>query len=281
MRLPRLTRRRFFRLLGAGTVGTLIYTWRIEPHRLEVVERELPIANLPPSLEGKKLVQISDLHIGDLVDDDYISEAIRHACSLADLLVITGDFMSGESGEQIDKVVRILEGNLRHPPLGTIGILGNHDYGHTWKNHNVADRLAERLRGLGITLLQNQIANVAGLQIAGVDDLWSGRFDPDLAMSKIDLSQAALVLCHNPDGADIPGWKDFRGWILSGHTHGGQCKPPFLPPPLLPVVNKRYTSGEFDLDYGRRIYINRGLGYIERVRFNVRPEITVFTLREG
>ncbi|MEO1082736.1 MAG: hypothetical protein AAFY88_00695, partial [Acidobacteriota bacterium] len=74
-------------------------------------------------------------------------------------------------------------------------------------------------------------------------------------------------------------WHDFSGWILSGHTHGGQCKPPFLPPPILPVENRRYTAGAFELEGGRRLYINRGLGYLKRVRFNVRPELTLFTLR--
>ena len=70
-----------------------------------------------------------------------------------------------------------------------------------------------------------------------------------------------------------------RGWILSGHTHGGQCKPPFLPPPIIPVKNKRYTAGEFDLGDGRPLYINRGLGHLIRARFNARPEVTVFRLR--
>ncbi len=73
-------------------------------------------------------------------------------------------------------------------------------------------------------------------------------------------------------------WGDYQGWILAGHTHGGQCKPPFLPPPLLPVWNPRYTAGEFPLAGNRRLYINRGIGYVLRVRFNVRPEITVFHL---
>ena len=74
------------------------------------------------------------------------------------------------------------------------------------------------------------------------------------------------------------GWENYHGWILSGHTHGGQCKPPFLPPPLLPVRNVRYTAGEFALDGNRRLYINRGVGHLLRVRFNMRPEVTVHEL---
>ena len=71
------------------------------------------------------------------------------------------------------------------------------------------------------------------------------------------------------------------GWVLAGHTHGGQCKPPFLRPPALPVRNKRYSAGAIDAGNGRTLYINRGLGHLIRVRFNVRPEITLFTLRRA
>lgn len=89
----------------------------------------------------------------------------------------------------------------------------------------------------------------------------------------------ALALSHNPDSVDLPGWENHAGWILAGHTHGGQCKPPFLPPPLLPVANRRYTAGEFRLSGGRRLYVSRGVGHLTRVRFNVRPEVTLFELR--
>jgi predicted MPP superfamily phosphohydrolase len=64
-------------------------------------------------------------------------------------------------------------------------------------------------------------------------------------------------------------------------THGGQCKPPFLPPPLLPVQNRRYTCGEFEIANERRLYISRGLGHLLQVRINVRPEITLFELESA
>jgi len=89
-----------------------------------------------------------------------------------------------------------------------------------------------------------------------------------------------LILSHNPDTCDKKGWNNYDGWILSGHTHGGQCKPPFLNPPLLPVKNKKYTSGKFDLKDGRKLYINRALGHLVQVRFNVRPEIAIFELSQ-
>lgn len=87
-----------------------------------------------------------------------------------------------------------------------------------------------------------------------------------------------MALCHNPDGVDDPGWAGFRGWILAGHTHGGQCKPPWFDSPILPVQDRRSTSAPFELGNGRRLYLNRGIGYLRRVRFNCRPEITLFEL---
>ncbi len=63
-------------------------------------------------------------------------------------------------------------------------------------------------------------------------------FGPNEVLSQINHKQANLVLCHNPDVVDHPIWNGYRGWILAGHTHGGQVKPPFLPPPILPVTKQ-------------------------------------------
>jgi predicted MPP superfamily phosphohydrolase len=278
-RLRRLTRRGFLRLGFYGTAGAVLgYTYFIEPHWVEIVRRDLPVMNLPPQWSGRTLVQISDLHIGPIVDDAYIRSALRLAASLKpDLLAITGDFVSYHGPEQIDQAARVLA-QVAPARLGTLAILGNHDYGHGWSELDVADRLEKQLRNVGIDVLRNQARDMDGLVIVGLDDLWGRQFDPDRVLPGLDPNKAAIVLSHNPDAVDRPGWGNYRGWILSGHTHGGQCKPPFLPPPLLPVENKRYTAGEFDLYDGRRLYINRGLGYLRRVRFNVRPEITAFTL---
>jgi predicted MPP superfamily phosphohydrolase len=97
----------------------------------------------------------------------------------------------------------------------------------------------------------------------------------------MDLQRPSLALVHNPDTADRPVWGNYKGWILCGHTHGGQCKPPFLPPPLLPVSNRLYQAGEYALAGGRRMYINRGLGHLLQARFHVRPEVTIFSLQRA
>jgi predicted MPP superfamily phosphohydrolase len=279
-----ITRRQLLRRSAAAIVAsgalTFGYTWRIEPHWVQIVRRTLPIEQLPDTLLGKTLIQISDLHIGPVVDDDYMAAALRKVSSLnADILAITGDFMTCRGSEQLDHTMRILDANLRPAKLATIGILGNHDYSASWQDDVVANRLTRRLNDSGVRMLRNQLLDIGGLQVVGVDEFWSDNFNPRVPIDQLDPARAKLALCHNPDGMDLPGaWTGYQGWILAGHTHGGQCKPPFFDPPVTPVKNKRYTSGEFDLFDGRRLYINRGLGYLHRVRFNARPEITVFEL---
>lgn len=185
--------------------------------------------------------------------------------------------MTSHGSEQIGNVRRVLQ-HLRPARLATVAILGNHDYGANWRQPAVAEELTDMLRGQGIDVLRNATLDVGGLTIAGLDDFWSPCFAPSQVMPGLRGDRANLVLCHNPDAVDKPIWAGYQGWILSGHTHGGQCKPPFLMPLILPVDNQQYHAGEIDLGDGRRLYVNRALGYLRRVRFNVRPEITVFRL---
>jgi uncharacterized protein len=276
--LPRLTRRRFLASVLAGSASVGLYAWRIEPHWVELVERDLAIANLPDALIGQVLIQISDLHVGPAVDADYLITTLQWVSALRPAItVVTGDFMTCNGGEQIEAVSQVMK-YLVPGKLGCIAIMGNHDYGLGWSDSVVADNLVNRLDGMGIQFLRNECQMVGGMQIVGLEDMWGPNFQPEATLAAVDWQRATLTLCHNPDAVDLPALSVCRGWILAGHTHGGQCKPPFLPPPVLPVRNTRYTSGEFDVGNGRRLYINRGLGHLLRVRFNVRPEISAFRM---
>jgi predicted MPP superfamily phosphohydrolase len=247
---------------------------------VEYVHVQMPIANLPETLVGKRLVQLTDLHIGPRVDDEFLIETFAAVQRLApEFVVYTGDFTSYER-KLLARAKRIFP-QLARGTRGTFGVLGNHDYGLSWKQPEVAQELADIARDAGVQILRNSVAEVDGLQVVGLDDLWSGRFNPRRAFGAVHMKAAKIALTHNPDTVDLPGWEDYRGWILAGHTHGGQCKPPFLPPPLLPVKNRTYTAGTFELSGGRTMYINRGLGHLLQVRFNVRPEVTVFTLQRA
>ncbi|MES1243748.1 MAG: metallophosphoesterase [Acidobacteriota bacterium] len=280
-----MTRRDFLRwtaAAGLGTAGVTAYTFEVEPHWVAVEERDLPVAGLPPALAGARLVQISDLHVGPEVSDDYLVGCLERVAALRpDILVVTGDFLtySQPRGDAQFGQLRDVLAHLPQGRLATLGILGNHDYGRGWSEPPVAARVAAVAEQAGVRILRNDCATVEGLDAVGVDDLGAGRADPVRALDGRS-GEAAVVLCHNPDTLDALPWAGYRGWILAGHTHGGQCKPPFLPPPLVPVRNRRYVAGEVGLDDGRRLYVNRGLGHIAlQARFNARPEITCFTLQ--
>lgn len=268
----------FLGLTGLGFLSGL-YAWQIEPFWLEFVRQKMPVKNLPDSLIGKTIMQVSDIHIGDRFDYHYIIDSFEKAQNYnPDFVVYTGDFVSADQNHvQFDKLKEVLESCVKGS-LGTIAILGNHDYGVTWSQNEVAEQVAETLKDNGITLLRNQKVEYDGLHFIGFDDYWGPNFNPQLAMNEYDGSHPTVVLCHNPDVCDLAIWKDYQGWILAGHTHGGQCKPPFLPAPILPVKNKKYTAGKFELPGGRHLYINRALGHLWQIRFNVRPEITIFEL---
>ena len=269
--------------IAASALGCVGYAIGVEPHWLKIVARDLPIDHLPRALQGARLVQISDLHVGPRVSDDYLVHSLERARALApDVVVFTGDFITHRVARG-DAQFRQLREVLTHMPRGriaTLGILGNHDYGPGWKDGAVATRVVDEAERAGIQVLRNELQSVGGLDVIGLDDLWSGRCDP-IAALRPRASDAMLVLAHNPDVVDLPVWRGFSGWTLAGHTHGGQCKPPFLPPPMLPVRNRRYVAGEVAVDAQRTLYINRGVGHLIQARFNVRPEITLLTLRDA
>ena len=307
-----MNRRQFLALGGAAfatAAGVPLYAWQIEPHWVDVVRRPLPLEDLPPALEGRTLLQLSDIHVGPRVSSAYLIEAFDRARELApDFVVFTGDFVTYRSADPTRELARV----LRHVPngrLGTVGVLGNHDYGIKWRQVEVADRITQIAADAGIRVLRNEVEVVGDLQFVGLTDFWSPEFgrhaaqrlvphylpdgtrvveqtppggrDAGATLQTRAPGRPTIVLVHNPDVQDLPIWDGVRAWSLSGHTHGGQVKPPFLPPPILPVFNKRYISGEYHIAPGRMLYINRGLGHLVQVRFNVRPEVTLFTLHRA
>jgi len=281
-RYESMDRRKFIRnsfgiAVGLG-IGTGLYTWQVEPFWLEFVHHKLPIKNLPQHLIGKTVMQISDVHVGNKFDYQYIIDSFKKAQELKpDYVVYTGDYVSYEDATQYAQLDEVMT-HVVKGTIGTYGVLGNHDYGHNWSQAHVAEKITSQLETSGITVLRNRQEEKEGLNIIGFDDVWGTNFNPEAVMNQYDANKANLLLCHNPDVCDRDVWNGYQGWILAGHTHGGQCKPPFLPPPLLPVKNKRYNAGEIDLKDGRMLYINRAIGHLVQVRFNVRPEITVFEL---
>jgi predicted MPP superfamily phosphohydrolase len=267
-------------LLATAGISLGFYSWQIEPFWLEFVHQDLPIKNLPSKLHNKVLMQISDLHVGNRFDYNFLIDSFQKAKAYKpDIVVYTGDFVCWENNPEQFEQLKIVMKEAVHGTLGTVAILGNHDYGAEWNEAYVADEVSNILTHSKIQMLRDAKTEIADLNIYGFEELWGTNFHPENLTKTINPDEANLVLCHNPDVCDLDVWNGYQGWILSGHTHGGQARPPFLPPLILPVKNRKYTSGIINLEDGRMLYINRALGHSYQVRFNCRPEITIFTLK--
>ncbi len=213
-----MKRRTFIKNGLLSTVGisclTGLYTWRIEPFWLEFVKIKMPVRHLPPELIGKTLMQISDIHIGNRFDYQYIIDSFKEAQTLnPDFVVYTGDFVSYENEKQFDQLNEVLQYTVRGK-FGTVGVLGNHDYGRNWAEQDVADKISSQLEHAGIRMLKNEQAEIGGLNIIGFDDYWALNFNPMKVMESYDEAKASIVLCHNPDVCDLPVWHHYKGWIL-------------------------------------------------------------------
>jgi predicted MPP superfamily phosphohydrolase len=276
-----LTRRKLLIAGGGLLAGGLAYAWRIEPVWLRRYDVTVTLPRLPAAFDGYRIVQISDLHVGCGVPEDMVREAVVEAnAAKPDLVVCTGDFIHrGSPAESAAQAADWLSG--LSAPDGKLAVLGNHDaqvqYGHDADPVSIR-RVGRALIDTGWQVLQNRAVTLeragARARVVGLGDFWSGTFDPE----SVDLADA-IVLEHNPDAVPllVPARPSL---ILCGHTHGGQVSLPFLGPPVLPVRNRKYAAGAYDVGE-TQIYVNRGIGWLYRVRLFVRPEVTVLTLRTG
>jgi len=282
----RPSRRKFLKYMFAGGVLSLVgsgsYVYWIEPTWLEISRQKMNIANLPPDFEGFRIVQLSDLHVGSNVPTAYLQKCIDKANQRKpDLVVVTGDIVHHGRTEWNDPAARLLA--RIQAKYGVMAILGNHDWGASTMGSGFshwADKVMEALMRNNIHILRNQSMTInkgtGSLYIAGMDDYWAGNFKPSLALADVPPSAPCIALCHNPDGfVDLLDRQVC--WTLSGHTHGGQVNIPFYGPPIVPTRHKQFVAGHYQVAK-KNLYVNRGLGWLKRVRFNARPEITEFTL---
>lgn len=265
------------------TWARLHYARRIEPTWLEVNYHRLELPRWPAALDGLRVVHLTDLHCGRHLPLPYLEEVLaRTLAEQPDLIALTGDYI--HKGYRYVPVVARLLARLR-APLGVFAVLGNHDFSVRtslgFRRHPGLHRaVADALTAAGIRVLRNQTVTLrhrdATFCVAGLDDLWSGNADPHAALAHTCPHTPRLVLAHNPRTAELlaPHRCDL---ILAGHTHGGQIDWPGLGRFTLPRRARRYAAGLFQLPHGN-LYVNKGVGYGWRIRFNTRPEIAVFSL---
>lgn len=258
---------------GLGGIGLISALRAPQLRRVEV-----SLERWPTPLDGFRIVQISDIHFGPLLDRRFAEELVRRCNALTpDLIAITGDLVDGPVRHVGPDVLPLAGLRATH---GVFFITGNHDY------FSGADAWAELVRSLGITVLRNQRVSIdvgdAGFDLAGVDDDNGARVagekgsDIAAALAGRDGRRAVVLMAHDPlvfpqaakQGVDLQ---------LSGHTHGGQIWP------FMYVVRlvTPYVAGLHRRDESQ-IYVSRGTGFWGPcMRLRAPAEITELTLRRA
>lgn len=238
---------------------------------------DIPIATLDPALDGFTILQLSDVHVGDMVRREYVQQIVDRCATVdADLIAITGDLIDAPLDGLREEIAPIAQLSA---PLGTFFVTGNHEYYSgplEWIAH---------LRTLGVRPLLDEhvVLEHAGAPIVlgGITDynapdvIAEHRSDPRAAFEGAPEGPLRILLAHQPRsypqteglGVDLQ---------LSGHTHGGQIWPFGLLVPL----QQHFVAGLHRVFDSTWLYISRGTGYWgPPMRVGSPSEITVLTLR--
>ncbi len=266
-----------------SALGTLFYVSQIEPRWIEWRTLSLQIDGLPRAFEGYRLIQLSDLHLGDgkLFSPATLRRVVQRVNRLKpDAVVITGDFASHFDSTSAAGIAELAALRTRD---GVFAIPGNHDY---WTH--ITD-IREVAAAAGITMLINthHVLRRGGelLVIAGVDDVWEGQPDISATLRGVSTQTPVILLAHEPNYADLAALDSRVKLQLSGHSHGGQVRIPLAGPLVLPDMAWRYPMGLYRVKRKSResapmlVYTSRGLGSAEiGLRLFCRPEVTLFEL---
>jgi hypothetical protein len=262
-----LSRRRF---LGAsvalGTVAA-VDAFGVEPRWLDTPRIDVMVPDLPATLDGFRIVQLTDVHLDGI---DYLEEAVRRAVRelQPNLVVLTGDVIDAPA--RLSTLAELVRG-LGESGARVLATPGNWEH---W-GHVPLQELAQSYAGVGARLLVNATARIEGISLYGTDDALAG----SIRWSGAPDSGPRVLLTHSPAVLDRVSGLHFD-LSLSGHTHGGQVRLGNLAP-VLPPGSGRFVAGLYDTPAGRA-YVSRGIGTsVIPARFFCRPELPTFVLRRG
>jgi uncharacterized protein len=239
-----------------------------------VVDYEVRLAGLPAALDGTVLVEVSDIHLGTLIGERWMTRLVdRLGAMKPDILVVDGDLIDGNA-RRIEPLVPVLK--RLHAPLGVWAVTGNHEF------YAGLDRSLKLFDEAGFVTLRDRWVEVApGLTLAGVDDL-TARRQFGLGDHPVDAALAGrppgatVLLSHTPWQAEKAAALG-AGLMLSGHTHDGQIWPfGYLVRFTYPLLGGRYEVG------GMTAIVCRGTGtWGPRMRLWRPSEIVRITLRSA
>jgi uncharacterized protein len=271
--LPGLAPRiRGWAVIAAGVLSAIGLVQGLRPPVLR--DYEVQLAGLPPERDGLVLIEVSDLHLGTLINRDWMARLVKRVNGLQpDLVVVAGDVVDGNVGRV--EALRPVLTQLR-APLGVWAVTGNHEY------YAGLEQCVRLFQDTGYTVLRDGWAEVApGLVLAGVDDLTARRQfrlqgqPVEKALAKRPPG-ATILLSHSPWQADTAASLG-AGLMLSGHTHNGQIWPfNYLVRFRYPLMGGRYEIG------GMTVIVCRGTGsWGPRMRLWRPAEIVRIKLRSA
>jgi hypothetical protein len=260
--------------LGAGALGA--YAFFVEPRWLEVTRPRIHVRGLHPALEGLRIALLTDMHAGEGTPLSLIRRACRTAMAeRPDLVALTGDFAADGSGD-FGRVLGAMA--CLDAPLGVYAVPGNHDYIvgiDTWHRQV---RAHPRIVDLTNAAVTREVGG-ARLCVAGVDDYSMGapRMDILPAPEERDFT---LLLAHDPDQAERARRVcDRVDLVVSGHTHGGQVRLPWIGALRNPAEREDLYEEGLRRRPWTQVYTSRGVGTVHLpVRFLCRPEVAVLEL---
>ena len=262
--------------LGSYALGLVVAGYGVAVRRRWVVVTRqcVPLPGLDPALDGFRIVQLSDLHVGSHCPRERVARWVERANALEpDLVVLTGDYVT--SGVRFHEDIAEALGGLCAAE-GVYAVMGNHDY------FGEGEPLMSMLHGRGITMLRNEHVEIARGEarfcLAGVDDVYTGRIDLDAAVRGRDETIPLVVLAHDPSSFTALARRG-AALVLSGHTHWGQVAVPFLARRFnYNALHLEHHAGRYRHD-GAELYISSGLGTTgPPIRLGAPPEIAVIEL---
>jgi hypothetical protein len=243
-----------------------------------VKEVKVALRRFPRQLSGFRIVQLTDLHVGPMIDGSWLRGIVDQVNALEpDLIAITGDLVDGRVADLRDHVAPLADLRAKH---GVFFVTGNHEY------YSGADAWIAELTTLGVRVLRNERVAIgqpeASFDLAGVDDWRAKDFgnghgaDLAKALEGRDPEREVILLAHQPKQAIEAAALDV-GLQLSGHTHGGQI----FPWGFLVKLDQRFVAG-LERFRDLQIYTSCGTGYWgPPMRVGAPPEITLLQIERG
>jgi hypothetical protein len=266
------------RAVAAGALGTggALTSFGVHQAWAPAAITEVPIhlPGLPKALDGFTIVQLSDIHVGAVIQERFLDQLVETANQAkGDLIAITGDLVDGSPAQLEPFVARLQRLQSRR---GVYFCSGNHDYYSNW------EAWAPRLTAFGWNVLRNRrvvIGDAGGsFDLLGVEDFggpWGGgEYDLDLATQGRDPSRAAVLLAHQPKNLEAVADKNI-GLQLSGHTHGGQL----FPGNLIGQLMWHERNAGLSRTGPTWLYTSRGCGFVgPPMRIGAPPEVVKLVL---